>query len=187
MTCLHEPLYPGAVVTICAVYCAIMTYAITNKLPYSSIENLSKLLHLLCPASNHLPSSLYKLKSFFQNFTSSYKKSRVCAECERVLNTGESCHERNGYMIQVPVEKALKTIVESELLYSRKYWRSLNLAVWSQVAKIKILADLNLAVVLITVNLLSASCLDLRSFCTDVHTHTHECRSRNVGAWFIKH
>ena len=34
------------------------------------------------------------------------------------------------------------------LPYSRKYWRSLNLAVWSQAAKIKILADLNLTVAL---------------------------------------
>ena len=41
--------------------------------------------------------------------------------------------------------------------------------------------------VLITVNLLSASCLDLQSLCTDVCTRMHECRSRNVGAWFIKH
>ena len=31
---------------------------------------------------------------------------------------------------------------------SRKYWRSLNLAVWSQAAEMKILADLNLAVAL---------------------------------------
>ena len=33
------------------------------------------------------------------------------------------------------------------LPYSRKHWRSLNLAVWSWAAEIKILADLNLAVV----------------------------------------
>ena len=39
----------------------------------------------------------------------------VCAECEHILNMEESCHEKNGYMVQVPVEKALKTIVESEL------------------------------------------------------------------------
>ena len=31
--------------------------------------------------------------------------------------------------------------------YSRKYWWSLNLAVWSRAAEIKMLADLNLAVV----------------------------------------
>ena len=113
---MFEPLYPGAVVTICAAYCAIMTYAITNKLSYSSIENLLKLLHLLCPTSNHLPSSLYKLKKFFQTFTSSYKKRCICAECDRVLKKGESCHGKNGYLIHVPVEKALKTVVESELL-----------------------------------------------------------------------
>ena len=39
----------------------------------------------------------------------------ICAECEHILNMEESCHEKNGYMVQVPVEKALKTIVESEL------------------------------------------------------------------------
>ena len=35
-----------------------------------------------------------------------------------------------------------------EIPYSRKYWRSLILAVWSQAAEIKILADLNLVVAL---------------------------------------
>ena len=34
-----------------------------------------------------------------------------------------------------------------DLPYSRKYWLSLNLAVWFRAAEIKILADLNLAVV----------------------------------------
>ena len=35
----------------------------------------------------------------------------------------------------------------NQVPYSRKYWRSLNLAVWSRAAEIKVLADLNLAVV----------------------------------------
>ena len=38
-------------------------------------------------------------------------------------------------------------ICASCIPYSRKYWRSLNLAIWSRAAEIKILADLNLAVV----------------------------------------
>ena len=38
------------------------------------------------------------------------------------------------------------TINLQKLLYSRKYWQELNLAVWSQTAIIKILADFNLAV-----------------------------------------
>lgn len=49
---MFAPLYPGAAITICAAYCAIMTYATTNKLSYSAIENLLKLLHLLCPSSH---------------------------------------------------------------------------------------------------------------------------------------
>ena len=39
-------------------------------------------------------------------------------------------------------------IAFSIIPYSRKYWQTLNLAVWSQAAEIKILADLNLAVAL---------------------------------------
>ena len=112
--CLN--LYPGVVLSICAAICAIMTYAINNKLSYSAIETLLKLLHLLCPASNHLPSSLNKLKIFFQNFTSNYEKRCMCEECKHTLNKKESCHGKDGCLSQVPVEKALKTIVQSKLL-----------------------------------------------------------------------
>ena len=42
----------------------------------------------------------------------------------------------------------LHFLCPEQLPYSRKYWRSLNLEVWSRAAEIKILADLNLAVVL---------------------------------------
>ena len=41
----------------------------------------------------------------------------------------------------------LSSILLVDIPYSRKYWRSLNLAVWSRAAEIKILADFNLAVV----------------------------------------
>ena len=71
---MFEPLYLGVAITICAAYCAIMIYAINNKLSYTAIENLLKLLHLFCPALNHVPSSLYMLKKFFHNFSSNYEK-----------------------------------------------------------------------------------------------------------------
>ena len=117
---MFAPLYPGASVTICAAYCAIMTYAIANKLSYSAIENLLKLLHLLCPSSHQIPSSLYMLKKFFQRYTSSYEKKRVCPSCHCVLKKGETCprsHGQNGHMIHVPIEKALKSVVLSKLIY----------------------------------------------------------------------
>ena len=118
---MFAPLYPGASITICAAYCAIMTYAIANKLSYSAIENLLKLLHLLCPSSHQIPSSLYMLKKFFQQYTSSYEKKRVCPSCHCVLKKGETCprsHGQNGHMIHVPIEKALKSVVLSKLIYT---------------------------------------------------------------------
>ena len=39
------------------------------------------------------------------------------------------------------------TTNDNQIPYSRKYWRSFNLAVWSGATEIKILADLNLTVV----------------------------------------
>ena len=115
---MRKPLYPGAAVTVCAAYCAIMIYAISNKLSYTSIESLLKLLRLLCPSSSQLPSSLYKLKKFFQQFTPNYTKQRICPQCERVLRKGEFCpasHGKCGHLIKVPMEKALTTIIRSKL------------------------------------------------------------------------
>ena len=54
-----KPLYPGSVLSVCAAYCLIMQFAIASKLSYTAIENLLKLLQLLCPSSNILPSSFY--------------------------------------------------------------------------------------------------------------------------------
>ena len=75
-----KPLYPGSVLSVCAAYCLIMQFAIASKLSYTAIENLLKLLQLLCPSSNILPSNFYQLKKFFKQYTPSYEKKRVCPE-----------------------------------------------------------------------------------------------------------
>ncbi len=79
------------------------------------MENLLKLLQLLCPISNHIPSSLYKLRKFFNDFSSNYQKKQMCAECEKTIDQGESCHGKDGYLVQVPVEKALKSIIKRKI------------------------------------------------------------------------
>jgi len=83
-----KPLYSGVKLSISAAYSVIMTYAVRNKLSYSAINDLLGLLELFCPSSNFLPSSLYKLKKFFMPFTSNYKKTRTCAECEATVEEG---------------------------------------------------------------------------------------------------
>lgn len=118
---MFPPLYPGASVTICAAYCAIMTYAIANKLSYSAIENLLKLLHLLCPSSHQIPSSLYMLKKFFWQYTSSYEKKRVCPSCHCVLMKEETCptsHGQNGHMVRVPIEKMLRSVLSKLICFT---------------------------------------------------------------------
>ena len=54
---LFEPLYQGADITVCGAYCCIMQSATTNKLTYTAISELVKLLHLIYPPQNKLPSS----------------------------------------------------------------------------------------------------------------------------------
>ena len=115
-----KPLYPGSVLSVCAAYCLIMQFAIASKLSYTAIENLMKLLQLLCPSSNILPSSFYQLKKFFKQYTPSYEKKRVCPECKRILKDGEHCprdHGGSGHVVQIPIEKALRTIVQSKLTF----------------------------------------------------------------------
>ena len=60
-----EPLYNGSTVTVCGAYFCIMKYAITAQLSYQAIQELLNLLQVICPSSNKLPKSLYKLKMLF--------------------------------------------------------------------------------------------------------------------------
>ena len=64
---LFEPLYQGADITVCGAYCCIMQFATMNKLTYTAISELIKLLHLVFPPQNKLPSSFYKLKKFLSD------------------------------------------------------------------------------------------------------------------------
>ena len=40
-----------------------MQFATANKLTYSAIEELLKLLQVLCPSPNELPTTLYRIRS----------------------------------------------------------------------------------------------------------------------------
>ena len=59
-----QPLYSGASITVCGAYCSTMQFATANKLTYTAIEELLKLLQILCPCPNALPTTIYKFKKF---------------------------------------------------------------------------------------------------------------------------
>ena len=98
----------------------LLWHAICNKSSYSAIEDLLQLLLLLYPDPNFLPSSLYKLNIIFKKFSSNYEKMHTCMECKNTLNREESCDKKRSYLIQVPVEKALKSIVQSSFNHFSK-------------------------------------------------------------------
>ncbi len=64
MTCIPHGSSTGG-------YCALC-----NQLPYAAIEDLLKLLQLLCPQPNLLPTSPYKLKKFFRRHNVQFKFSQ---------------------------------------------------------------------------------------------------------------
>ena len=106
-----------------------MQYATANKLTYTAIEELLKLLQVLCPCPNSLPTTLYKFKRFFQQYSSGFEQQRVCRKCFAFLDKGEVCstcvdkdnHVRNpefpGLLIHTPVKKPLQTILSSKFLF----------------------------------------------------------------------
>ena len=64
---LHQ--YPGASLSVCGMYCAIMSLHSKCSLPFTVVREILQLLQLLCPEDSQLPSSVYHLRNFFQNFS----------------------------------------------------------------------------------------------------------------------
>ena len=60
---LSDPFHLNSDISVCSAICAIMEFLINNKLTYSAIAELQKLLHLLCVSPNKLPRSVYQLKN----------------------------------------------------------------------------------------------------------------------------
>ena len=119
MTCIE-----GANITVCGAYCSIMQYATANKLTYTAIEELLKLLQILCPCPSALPTILYRFK-FFQQYNSSFEQQRVCCGCFKLLDKDEPCAgcsvvnpirhpEMSGLLMYTPFQKPLRTILSSE-------------------------------------------------------------------------
>ena len=125
---LFEPLYDGADITICGAYCCIMQFASSNNLSFTAISELIKLLHILCPVPNKLPSSLYMLKKFFKQFNVAFKHQQICTTCSTPIETGDSncptCTDNGVYnpeavgdLLHIPIQKSLKTVISSKLPY----------------------------------------------------------------------
>ena len=112
---LFKPLYSGSSVTVCGAICSIMQYCIAYKLSYSAIGELLKLLQLLCPTPNHLPSSVFLLKKFFNSFKMKYNDNNLCSNCDAKR---EHCHcdhpAYDCHLIHIPLQKPLFAVLKSK-------------------------------------------------------------------------
>ena len=113
---MFEPLYPGSTVSVCGGVCAIMHFCTTSKLSYTAISELLKLLQVLCPVPNSLPTTVYRLKQFFKQYNLKYNIHQYCSEC---LNQVNDCHcseasRKMCHVVDAPIEKPLEIIISSK-------------------------------------------------------------------------
>ena len=82
---LSTPLYSDSEISISGAVCCIMKFCITYKLSYSAISKLLKLLQLLLPSPNRLPTTLYKFKKYFNQLQMPHVYSNVCSSCQATV------------------------------------------------------------------------------------------------------
>jgi hypothetical protein len=105
---LFAPLYIGAKITLCGALYAIMQFCTENKLTYTAIGELLKLLVLLCPPDNSLPKSFYIFKKFFQQFEGSHILQQV--DCSGEDSTSSDV----AHLVTVEMYKPLQAVISSE-------------------------------------------------------------------------
>ena len=72
-----------------------MQFCTSNKLSFTAIGELLKLLALLCPHPNLLPNSFYTFKKFFQQFHAIHSHHEVCVQCQKDTEDICSCTDIN--------------------------------------------------------------------------------------------
>ena len=116
---IFAPLYPGAAITLCGALCAIMQFCTSNKLSFTAIGELLKLLTLLCPHPNLLPNSFYKFKKFFQQFHPIHHHHEICVQCQENTEDVCSCTDVNqeniAHLVHLEIHKPLEQILSGML------------------------------------------------------------------------
>ena len=105
---LFDPLYPAAEIIVCGALCAAMQFCISNQLTFTSISELLKLLAILLhvPSENLLPTSLYKFKKFFQQFSSIHDHKLICLKCKEANCSCEHQSSANvAHLVHLDIHK----------------------------------------------------------------------------------
>ena len=94
-----------------------MTFCTANKLSYTAIAELIKLLLLLCPLNSLIPTSLYKFKKFFQQFNPIHDHNKICLKCyPNACSCEEVSYSDTGHIVNLDIEKTLKSVISSKCM-----------------------------------------------------------------------
>ena len=74
-------IYPNARISNAVSMLLIMTFAITNKLSGSAIQDLLSLIDLHCMVPHQLIKSLYTFKQYFKALKNPLKRHYYCSQC----------------------------------------------------------------------------------------------------------
>ena len=114
-TCMNEPLHQGSTITLCTAILALMDFCLSNRLSYTAIDGLLKLLQLLCVTPNKLPRSVYLLKQLFRKFKGTdYNNRKFCTNCNADADNCSCEMPMFGNLLAIPIEKPLEAIVKSK-------------------------------------------------------------------------
>ena len=101
-----QKLYKGSSLSMASINCCFMKLAIKHKFMYAAMDYLLNLFAYICPMPNFVPTSIYLLKKFFNQYEEDPKTVLFCNKCHRIKDVCKCKNSENiGYIIRVPVEK----------------------------------------------------------------------------------
>ncbi len=88
-------------------------------LPFTTIAKLLELLQLVCPANNHLPTSLHKFKKFFGQYSSECTAHYHCHVCHTEYLPGQTectnfANAKQDTLIVINPKKAITRVLKSK-------------------------------------------------------------------------
>ena len=111
-----QKIFNGSNISICGFNCMVMKFANNHNLTFSAISELLEMFSIICPKPNEIPTSIFKLKSFFNQFDNNSSNKIFCANCKVYEEDGTcSCAKPNkGHMVFASVEKPLQAIISGK-------------------------------------------------------------------------
>ena len=124
-------IYPNARISNAV---SMLTFAITNKLSGSVIQDLLSLIDLHCMVPHQLIKSLYTIKQYFKALKNPLKRHYYCSQCclsitancvkcPNVMCNQELTDNKKSFSIEIPIVDQLKALFSRKGFYNDLQYR----------------------------------------------------------------